>query len=110
MGNNAKVGGAYVAFDGTATATGFNTIQLSQASALSNAAAAAALFEAADADDTKMVLADTKTILLFVGDNDGNDYDGQLFKVSTAGTTVSAAQVATLVGINAAGLAYGDII
>ena len=108
FGDNSPAGVAFASHDGTATADDFALIKLSQDAALADTDAAVALFEATNNSDAKMVLANTRSALLFVGDDSGTDYNAQLFHIVSSGG-ITATQIGTLVGINAAGLAFGDI-
>jgi Ca2+-binding RTX toxin-like protein len=114
-GNVALASSAFTTHSGSATAGNNEIVNLAQASALADAAAAVALFEASSSDSAKMIIADGTEVIFVVQDNDvgnGTDFDAQIFAVDNTGGTISATQIAivSLTAADSAVIVVGDFV
>ena len=102
--NASKAGSAFVLLSGAITA---NSVAISIGSTALTESDVAGLFGGTG----EPTISQTGSIILFRGDDSGTDYAGQLFVVtlSQAGG-YSATQFASLDGVNAAGLAFSNIV
>jgi Ca2+-binding RTX toxin-like protein len=114
-GNVALASSAFTAHSGSATAGNNEIVNLAQSSALADAAAAVALFEASSSDSSKMVLASGSEVIFVVQDDDatsGTDFDAQIFMVDNTGGTIGATQIAivSLTAADSAVIVVGDFV
>jgi len=109
--SGSKAGSAFATVAlSTNTAIDASSVFSISGSAALTTTSAAALFELANGvDNAKQAIA-TGSHILIRGDDSGTDYNAQLFLIVNDGTAITATLAATLTGLNAAGVAFADII